>query len=82
MKGPSGRKPDSPVRTFLTRSLWELLLTWGKMSRTAQTLGIIPAGDLGEEGTESAMGGPKVGFENLVFNHSCPGTLLDKWTIS
>lgn len=37
------------------------------MSRTAQTLGIIPSEEPGEEGTESAMGGPKVGFENLIF---------------
>lgn len=36
------------------------------MSRMAQTLGIIPSEEPREEGTESAMGGPKVGSENLV----------------
>lgn len=34
----------------------------------AQTLGIIPSEELGEEGVESAMGGPQVGLENLVFS--------------
>lgn len=66
VKGFSGREPDFPVRTFLTRPLQESLLTWGKMSRMAQSLGIIPSEEPGEEGTKSAMGGLQVGLENLV----------------
>lgn len=66
MKGFSGREPDFPVQTFLTRPLEELLLTRGRMSRMAQSLGIIPSEEPGEVGTESAMAGLQVGLENLV----------------
>lgn len=60
--GPSGGQPELPVRTFAG-----VITHTGRMSCTAQTLGVIPAEELGNEGTESAVGGPEVGFGNLVF---------------
>lgn len=59
MTGLSGRQPELPVRTFAG-----VITHTGRMSRTAQALGAIPAEELGKEGMESAMGGPEVGFGN------------------
>lgn len=45
VRGSSGRKPGSPVRTSPTRPLQELLLMGEeKLPSTAQTLGIFPEG--------------------------------------
>lgn len=67
VKGSSGRSPGFPVRALLTCPLQELLLIEGKMSLTAHCLGTFPREELGEEGTDLVMGGPKVSFENPVF---------------
>lgn len=58
---------DAPLTGVITHMGEE------KLPNTAQTFGIFPAG----EGTQSVMGGPKVGFENLVFfNYIYPERLF------